>query len=301
MSDEHVLPMQVAMLGTDAIIAAGTVEPVQLWRACQNIGFDFVIPVSWGEELIATWIGARVAEQAAGAVVVSTCPLVDERIRATPVKTPVVRTVSPPVATARYLRAALQPRAVEVTYVGACPGAKSKEVNAHLTPEQLFARFVEAGVDAGMQPRHFDGYLPPERARYASLPGGIPATDWLALQGIRLIEAAPITVDTVCQAITDEKVVIDLAAACFCACARNRSRAARLEPPRTFVPVVMNLGVPVGENGAATDIPDSPPASPDPAAPARATFAENGLSAGEAAPLPEPVTTEDLLTTKEPW
>jgi hypothetical protein len=301
MSEVHAMPMEVAILGTDAITGAGPVEPVQLWRACQSVGFDFVIPVSWGEELIATWSAARLAERGDGAAVIASCPLVDDRLRATPVQTPVLRTVSPPVACARYLRAALQPRTIRVTYIGGCPGADSREIDVHLSPEQLFARFVEAGIDAPAQPRHFDGQLPPERARYASLPGGAPAVEWLALQGIRLIEAAPITVDTVCQAIGGEKVVIDLAAACYCICARNRAGASRLEPPRTFVPVVMNLGVPVGENGAAVAEAAPGPPVESPAPPTRATFAENGLSAGDATPLPEPVTTYDLLGTKEPW
>jgi hypothetical protein len=123
----------------------------------------------------------------------------------------------------------------------------------------------------------------------------------LALQGIRLIEAAPITVDTICQTIADEKVVIDLAAACFCVCAHNRAGASRVEPPRTFVPVVMNLGVPLGENGAAPESISAPAVVVSSPHPARATFAENGLSAGEAAPLPDPVTTGDLVSTKEPW
>jgi hypothetical protein len=301
MSEVQAVPMEVAILGTDAIAGAGPVEPVQLWRACQNVGFDFVIPVSWGEELIATWTGARLAERGDGAAVISTCPLVDDRLRATPVKTPVLRTVSPPVACARYLRAALQPRTIHVTYIGGCPGADSKEIDVHLSPEHLFARFVEAGIDAPTQPRHFDGHVPPERARYASQPGGAPAVEWLALQGIRLIEAAPITVDTVCRSVSGEKVAIDLAAACYCVCARNRAGASRLEPPRTFVPVVMNLGVPIGENGSTMSEPEPTPPAQSPPLPVRATFAENGLSAGEATPLPETVSTSDLLGTKEPW
>ena len=301
MSEDRLLPLQVAMLGTDAMLAAGPVEPVQLWRACQNIGFDFVIPVSWGEELIATWVGSRVAERDPGATVIASCPLVNEQLRTKPVSTHVIRTLSPPVACARYLRAALQPRSVEVTYVGGCPGADAGEIDAHLSPEQLFARFVEAGVDAAMQPRHFDGQLPPERARYASLPGGAPAAEWLTLQDIRLIEAAPITVDAVSRTIGDERILIDLASSCFCVCARDRTRASRLEPPRTFVPVVMNLGVAVAESSTAAVEPDKRHHNGVPTAPARATFAENGLSAGEAAPLPEPVTVDDLFSSREPW
>jgi hypothetical protein len=302
MSDQQVLPMQVAMLGTDTILAAGPVEPVQLWRACQSIGFDLVVPVSWGEELIATSLARQVAGTTNRAAVIATCPRVDDRLQTTNLQAPIIRTVSPPVACARYVRAAFQPRPVHVTYVGACRGASSPEVDAHLRPEMLFARFIDAGVDAITQPKHFDGQVPPERARYASLPGGAPAPDWLVLQGVRLIEAAPITADTVAAATPGSgPVLIDLAASCFCECARQRSASARLEPPRTFVRVVMNLGVSVSDTDVAPSVAEVVTVRSMPQVPQRATFAENGLSAGEGIPAPDLVSTEALTSTLEPW
>lgn len=301
MSDQLVLPLQVAVLGTDAILDAGPIDPVQLWRACQSIGFDFVVPVSWGEELIAASVAARSAAPRNHTAVICSCPLVDERLRGSPIRTPVLSTVPPPVACARYVRAAFHPRDVHVTYVGACPGASSPEVDAHCLPAMLLARFIEAGVDAAMQPRHFDGQVPPERARYASLPGGAPAAEWLAMQGARLIEAAPITVDAVTQANGAGPLLIDLATSCFCTCARDRAAAARLEPARTFVPVVMNLGVPVTEDLEPEPVPEVVPQRHPAVPPQRAKFAEFGLSAGDATPLSIPVTTEELTTSLEPW
>jgi hypothetical protein len=301
MPDQHALPMHVAVLGTDAIVAAGPIEPAQLWRACESIGFDFVVPVSWGEELIASWLSTRVSTGTGRAAVIATCPKVDERLQSANVSTHVLRTVSPPVACARYVRAAFHPRPVHVTYVGACPGAVSDEVDAHLLPAMLLARFVEAGVDAAMQPKHFDGRVPPERARYASLPGGAPAAEWLGMQGVQLIEAAPITVDTVTQGNGSEPLLIDLAASCFCTCARNRPAAARLEPARTFVPVVMNLGVSVGEDAEPEPVPSPPAPTMRPAQTTRAKFAENGLSAGEATPMPVSGMTEEFSAALEPW
>lgn len=322
MPDEDAMLMQVVILGTDALIAARPAEPVQLWLACQSLGFDFVAPVTWGEELIASWLAGKMADSGSRSAVVASCPLVDDRLDSWTVQPPVLRTVAPPVACARYLRAAFHPRQVHVTYVGACPGAESGEIDAQLLPDGLFARFIEAGVEVARQPRHFDGQIPPERARYASLPGGAPAVDWLAHRGVRLVEAAPLTIDTVAQA-GHERVMIDLATSCHCACARNRVEAARLEPPRTFVPVVMNLRVPVGEGDTVEPEPApepetvaapistiEPAVSPIPSREHRAMFAENGLSAGEADPLPLSLDEADplplpiphsLATTLDPW
>jgi hypothetical protein len=307
MSDENVKPISVAILGTDALLAARPVDPIQLTRACLTAGFDFVAPVSWGEELIAMHIADRLASAGSAAVVSSSCPFVSEQLRSAPVKRPVLRTVPPPVACARYLRAVFHPHLVYVTYVGACPGAVDLEVDKQYFPDALFARLLERGVDPSLQPHHLDGRMPVERARFASIPGGTPAGDWLqARAGTRLIEAAPITIDAVAQAYRHESILIDLSSACGCTCARDRADAARLEPPRTSKPVVANVSVCVdadepGSNQAL------PPMERDQRASAgepterdrRATFAEHGLSAGEAPTLP-PVP-PSLMNTREPW
>lgn len=322
MPDEDAMLMQVVILGTDALIAARPAEPVQLWLACQSLGYDFVAPVTWGEELIASWLAGRMVELGSRSAVAASCPLVDDRLEAWTVQPPVLRTVAPPVACARYVRAAFHPRQVHMTYVGACPGAETGEIDAHLMPDVLFARFIEAGVNLAGQPRHFDGQIPPDRARYASLPGGAPAADWLAHRGVRLVEAAPRTVNTVAHA-GHEPVMIDLATSCHCACARNRIEAARLEPPRTFVPVVMNLRVPVSDHDVTEPEPAPEPETvlaatstiereqpPILSREHRATFAENGLSAGEADPLPVSLDESDPLplqlphsmsSSLEPW
>jgi hypothetical protein len=307
MSDEHVLPIKVAILGADALLAARPVDPIQLTRACLTAGFDFVAPVSWGEELIATHLAERVDSVGSAAVVASSCPFVSEQLRSAPVKPPVLKTVPPPVACARYLRAVLRPRPVHVTFIGACPGAVDLEVDTHLFPDVLFARLLEAGVEPSMQPRHLDGRMPVERARHASTPGGTPWGDWLEERsGTRLVEAAPITVDAVAQMYRHESILIDLTSACGCRCARDRVDAARLEPPRSSRPVVANDIVCVDADEPRSDqalspLEGEPKASADEPTERdrRATFAENGLSAGEAPTLP-PVPSS-LMNTREPW
>lgn len=307
MPDGHETAIQAAIIGTDSFLAARPVDPIQLSRACQTAGFALVVPVSLGEELIASYLARRVATADGSASVMASCPLVGEQLRATPVMATVLNTVSPPVACARYLRAALRPRRVHVTYVGACPGAVAPEIDEQILPDVLLARFAHSGVDLLTQPRYYDCQVPAERARYASTPGGAPAADWLfAEAGVRLIEAAPFTVEAVARGNANGGVLIDLAASCRCACARDRLGAARLEPPRAARPVVAESVVTVTDE----DVPSSEAVPPEPvqAEPSarsaadgevRATFAENGLSVGEADLLPP--LPHSLTTVREPW
>jgi hypothetical protein len=306
MSDGHVMPIYVAILGTDAILAIRPVDPLQMTRACHAAGFDLVVPVSWGEELIASHLVERMAEAGATALVASSCPFVSEQLRPTPPRTPVISTASPPVVCARYVRAVFRPRPVHVTYVGACPGAFHPEIDDRYLPDVLVARLLEAGIDPSTQPRHLEAQLPVERARYASVQGGMPEGDWLrARTGARLIEAAPITVDSVARLHAEDGLLMDLASACRCVCARDRAGAARLEPARASQPVVANVNVSVADDRGSSHTP--PHAEPEPTTPApagvatdrRATFAENGLSAGEATPVP-PVP-HSLTIAREPW
>jgi hypothetical protein len=301
MSADHARPIYVAILGTDALLAARPVDPVQLMRACQLAGFDFVAPVSWGEELIASHLADRVASMnASRTVVAAVCPLAADQLLATPVETTILQTVSPPVATARYIRTALEPRQVHVTYVGACPGASHPDVDVHCLPEALFTRFGKSGIDPERQPRHLDGQLPPERARYASRPGGMPDCNWLLAHAARrVVEAAPITVDVVAQLYDSEPVMIDLGAACRCVCARDRTAAARLEPPRSTAPVLDGVSIPLATEETPAEEPPAPSATVTENPDRRARFAENGLSSGDVAPI---APLEHTLTKSlEPW
>jgi hypothetical protein len=300
MSADQARPIYVAILGTDAVLAARPVDPVQLTRACQLAGFDFVVPVSWGEELIAAHLAGRIGSaNGAGSMVAAVCPLAAEHLAGTALETPIVTTVSPPVATARYLRAAFQPRTVHVTYVGACPGANHPEIDVHCLPEALFTRLTESGIDITRQPRHLDGHIPAERARYASSPGGMPDSNWLlAHTGHRVVEAAPITADVVAQLYRDESVLIDLATSCRCVCASHRITVARLEPPRSQTPVVGSDAVPM-TNGRLPDHDHVPADDREVDDDRRARFSENGLSSDDVVPF---TPLEHTLTKSvEPW
>jgi hypothetical protein len=47
-------PFSIAILGTDAFLAAAPALPVQLMHAALAAGFDSVVPVSLGDELVAS-------------------------------------------------------------------------------------------------------------------------------------------------------------------------------------------------------------------------------------------------------
>ena len=303
MHDEKVMPMKIAIFGTDSLLAAHPVNWVQLTYACRKAGFDFLVPVSWGEELIASHVGRRMADSATTSVM-SSCPLVDEQLRDFPLEVSILQTVPPPVACARYVRATFHPRQVHITYVGGCPGADSEDVNIHLEADVFFDRLAGVGIDLLSQPHYFEDQVPVDRDRYASTPGGAPDVDWLLFTaGVPLIEAAPLTIDAVAKANGDLPVLMDLSVACGCICARDRFRTARLEPARTLSPVVS------GEEVLVTDTPTiAPPTHEDAPHPEilspvavdlRATYSANGLSEGEPSILPDD--DSGLLSAREPW
>src|SRR5689334_24234047 len=115
-------PTAVAIVGTDLVLAAFPATPVQIAHALHALGYDVVVPASWGDELLAAATLARLEERGGVPAVYCACPRVAERLLATggelaPVLLPLV---SPPVAAARYVRAAYTGGPVTVTYVGGC-------------------------------------------------------------------------------------------------------------------------------------------------------------------------------------
>lgn len=302
--------LHAIVIGTDAVLAVQPAEPLQLFGACLAAGFDLAVPVSWGEELVATEVARQAGGLGTSSAVQSSCPFVDEQLRMMAEPLPVIETVSAPVACARYLRRAFPARTVRVTYAGSCPGATTPDVDERVLPDVLVARLVEAGVDLLAQPRQFGTHVPPDRARYASQPGGAPDGAWLmAATGARLVEAAPVTAPIVAREPSANGAVVDLAVASRCACARQRLLARRLEPPRSAAPVVLDHDAQEPERAYIPVDREVPAAVSREAGLPRgrqrrvrdhdATFAENGLSQTEAeAPLP---LTHVFSEVREPW
>ena len=97
----------VAIVGNDVVLAASPATPVQLAHACLRRGFSVAVPATWGDELVAAETVRQLRSRARGPAVMCVCPYVRSRLLGPgPDLAPfLVSLVSPPVATARYLRA----------------------------------------------------------------------------------------------------------------------------------------------------------------------------------------------------
>jgi hypothetical protein len=234
------------ILGADAVLAALPASPVQLAHACQALGFQLAAPATWGDELIAERCLEHLVGYEHPAAVMCSCPLVTQRLtRASTALEPFMLTfMSPPVATARYLRAAFSGQSLHITYAGACPGADDESIDARLRPSDLLDAFVEHGIVLGAQPNCFEALVPLDRRRFYSLPGGVPTRDHL--ERVTRRELIEITGDDVVLELTQQLIdqvpaLLDLAPSLGCACAGAGEHAVRgnaraglltLEPPR---------------------------------------------------------------------
>lgn len=229
----------LAVLGPDAVLAAAPATQAQLVAACTQLGFDAVVPASWGDELLAEatlrHLGARREP-----VVLCACPSVHAIAGRTPrIARHVLALVSPAVATARYLRMLYAPARVRIVYLGDCAGISSGDIDAHRSVQWVLDALHTAGIDAGSMP---DEPAPGHR-RHLSLAGGAPHPDVMrssvrhqlvSLSGEDAVEMAAARV------ARGESVLIDLAPATGCGCAGGSGRAnpdaraalTALEPPR---------------------------------------------------------------------
>ncbi|MBA2684490.1 MAG: hypothetical protein H0U66_08390 [Gemmatimonadaceae bacterium] len=240
------------ILGADAVLAALPASPVQLAHACHLLGFQLAAPATWGDELIAESCLDQLADYEHQAAVMCSCPLVTERLtRASMMLEPFMLTfVSPPVATARYIRAAFSGQALHITYAGACPGAADDSIDARITPAELLEAFAERAIVLGAQPNHFDALVPLDRRRFYSLPGGVPTRDHVErAAGRSFIEVTgdDVVLELTQQLIEQTPALLDIAVPLGCACAGAGEHAMRgnvraglltLEPPRARTHVI---------------------------------------------------------------
>jgi hypothetical protein len=248
-SSSHEMPdvgTPFIILGADAVLAALPASPVQLAHACQALGFELAAPATWGDELIAESCLQQLAGYEHATAVMCSCPLVTERLtRASTMLEPFMLTfTSPPVATARYLRAAYEGQALHITYAGACPGADDDLIDARLRPSELLDAFAQSGITLAAQPKSFDALVPLDRRRFYSLPGGTPARDHVersARRSLIELDGEDVVLELSQRLIEQTPALVDLAVPLGCACAgagehalRGKPRAGLLllEPPR---------------------------------------------------------------------
>ena len=251
-------PLAVVILGTDAVLAAAPATPVQLAHACLAAGYGAVVPASWGDELIATECLRRTAMRGRDPIVCAICPRVADRLLANGGELAqfAMALVSPPVATARYLRAMCGDDRVRVTFIGACPGADDESIDERMTPKEFLGELAGRDIVMLEQPEVFDSVIPPDRRRFHSLPGGVPSPEALwAADGRTLIEIddEDYVTDLAQRLINREHVLLDIAPKLGCACSgavadvaprSARIAVAAMEPPRSTTPVI-DASVPV--------------------------------------------------------
>lgn len=235
------------------LLAALPATPVQLAHACYQLGFEIVVPASWGDELVAHAVLEDLRGRDREPVIQCTCPLVSERLLANGqhLLPSMVQTASPAVAAARYARHAFAPRDLSITYVGACPGARHPVIDERCLPDELLRALAERDIGLSDMPTVFDSVLPPDRRRFVSLPGGCPTQEalWQASEGrmLREVTQPTFSTDLAQTLVWREHVMVDVAPSLGCACAGSSSRlGARsgrvavmaVEPPRATQPVV---------------------------------------------------------------
>lgn len=254
-STEPTVPrtVPIAIIGTDAFLAALPATPVQLAHACLRAGFANVIPASWGDELIAAAVLRRLPQFGNTPMIQCSCPIVAHRLLTVggDLRPALLALVAPPVAIARYVRTLSQPTRTRITYVGNCPGALDESIDIRMSPDALIAMLAERHIALDEQPHVFESVIPPDRRRFRSQPGGIPtsAALWSEPGSRALVELTSddLVTELAQHVLTGKNVLIDAAVRLGCVCsgalpgvmpAEARGRIVALEPPRATTPVV---------------------------------------------------------------
>lgn len=245
--------VSVAILGTDAALAARPATAIQLAHAVLAVGYDAVYPSSWGDEIVAAGCLQRAAERDGVPTVLCSCPLVAERLLRSgrDLERFLMPMVSPPVAVARYLRALYAGRPLHITYVGGCPDAACAEIDARLSPAELEAELRARGIVVTRQPQYFESVLPPDRRRFYSLPGGAPSPHWLRAterpRTLVTLAGEDLAAELAQTLLSGDISLIDAAPMLGCVCSgatadvgpgAAREEAEGVDPPRASSPVI---------------------------------------------------------------
>jgi hypothetical protein len=243
----------IVVLGTDALLAASPATPVQLAHACLRAGFANVVPASWGDEILAAAVLRRLPNFGNNPVIQCSCPIVAHRLLTVSgdLRPVMLALVPPPVAVARYVRTLSQPTHTRITYVGGCPGAVDDSIDIRMTPEALIAMLAERDIILEDQPRIFESVIPPDRRRFRSQPGGVPAADvlWTESGSRTLVEidGEDFATEIAQHLLSGKSVLIDASPRLGCVCSgatasgpgkHARQKVIALEPPRATIPVV---------------------------------------------------------------
>jgi|SRR5687768_3576181 len=251
--------LAVLVVGTDTLIEALPARPIQLAHACGALGFDFVVPLSWGDELVAEAVLRVLEPRSHAPAVLCSCPLVRQRLLQAggDLATALVSVAPSPVAVARHLRASLGNQLGSLSFVGRCPGAIPPEYDISYDPPALLGILRDRAIDIQEQPDVFLDRLPPDRRRFVSLPGGCPTPEalWQRCNERTLVEleGTDLAIDVAQHLMSPQSTLVDVATTVGCFCSGVTSSAtdiavrvavASLEPPRSTTPIVTDAVVP---------------------------------------------------------
>ena len=245
--------LAILVLGNDTFIEALPATPIQLIGASLAIGFDVVVPGSWGDELVAELATSKLERRGGEPAVFCACPRVCQRLRGrVPELEPALLVLpAPPLALAKYLRETYSTRLAGLAFVGRCPSARAPHYDTWFEPSRFLELLRKNGLDPASQPGYLDGILPPDMRRFRSLPGGLPARN--ALETLRIpysiavTEGRDLLAEVAQELLSGESVLIDPSPALGCSCAgamqhtlplAARPAVTSLEPPRATAPVV---------------------------------------------------------------
>lgn len=259
--------LAVLVLGNDTLIEALPARPIQLAHACGRAGYDLVVPLSWGDELVAGAALSELGSRPAGPAVMCSCALVRQRLLRDGMELApsLVSLVASPVALSRQLRASLGQRLRSLAFAGRCPSARPPEYDLTLDPAELLAHLASRGIAPDAEPDLFVDTIPPDRRRHLSVPGGCPRPDVLWHQCnervLVQLDSANLAVDLSQLLLSRESLLVDVAPALGCACSgvttATTGRQARiavtsLEPPQAPAPIIepqagIELTMPIGQ------------------------------------------------------
>jgi hypothetical protein len=244
------------VVGNDALLAARPATAVQFAHAGLRAGFDVVVPGSWGDELVAAACARHLAAGRRTPAVFCACPHVAQRLLGVGAElAPFLASfVAPPTALARFLRRLYEPGTVRLTYVGRCPGAFGDAYDAVVSPEEFLRLLADREIVPAAQADAFEALVPPDRRRYHSLPGGLPAVTSLRTAGaphaVVELMGDDLAGEIAQHLLNGLPALVDASARLGCACAGAtlgaapeasddpRAAVAAMEPPRALAPVV---------------------------------------------------------------
>lgn len=242
--------------GNDALLAARPATAVQFAHAGLRAGFDVVVPGSWGDELVAAACARHLAAGRRTPAVFCACPHVAQRLLGVGAElAPFLASfVAPPTALARFLRRLYDPQPIRLTYVGRCPGASGDAYDAVVTPEEFLRLLGDREIVPAAQAEAFEALVPPDRRRYHSLPGGLPAVASLrsagAPHGVVELMGDDLAGEIAQHLLNGLPALVDASARLGCACAGAsaaapedasadpRAAIVAMEPPRALAPVI---------------------------------------------------------------